>query len=95
MNSSRMLDVAAPVPVSAKRTLAINAGTGLIAGLFIGLGFVIVRALISDRLWKRQDIAKSLGRPDPAEHRTTAALAAAAASRATCARPSSSSPRSG
>jgi capsular polysaccharide biosynthesis protein len=61
MNSSRMLDVAAPVPVSAKRTLAINAGTGLIAGLFIGLAFVIVRALISDRLWKRQDIALALG----------------------------------
>ncbi|MGW1342871.1 hypothetical protein ACWCOV_17610 [Kribbella sp. NPDC002412] len=61
MNSSRILDVAAPVPVSAKRTLAINAGTGLIAGLFIGIAFVIVRALISDRLWKRQDIAGALG----------------------------------
>jgi len=61
MNSSRMLDVAAPVPVSAKRTLVINAGTGLIVGLFLGLGFVIVRALISDRLWRRQDIAHALG----------------------------------
>ncbi|MFG1622951.1 YveK family protein [Kribbella sp. NPDC049227] len=61
MNSSRMLDAAAPVPVSAKRTIAINAATGLLAGLFIGLGFVIVRALISDRLWKRQDIARALG----------------------------------
>ncbi|GAB2659664.1 YveK family protein [Kribbella swartbergensis] len=61
MNSSRILDLAAPVPVSAKRTLAINAGTGLIAGLFVGLAFVIVRALISDRLWKRQDIAHALG----------------------------------
>ena len=61
MNSSRVLDVASTVPVSAKRTLAINAGTGLIVGLFLGLGFVIVRALISDRLWKRQDIAHALG----------------------------------
>ncbi|WP_371401273.1 hypothetical protein OHA10_25395 [Kribbella sp. NBC_00662] len=61
MNSSRVLDVATPVPVSAKRAIAINAGTGLIAGLFIGLAFVIVRALISDRLWKRQDIALALG----------------------------------
>ncbi|MFG1812643.1 YveK family protein [Kribbella sp. NPDC049174] len=61
MNSSRILDLAAPVPISAKRTLAINAGTGLIAGLFLGLVFVIVRALISDRLWKRQDIARALG----------------------------------
>ncbi|MET9274978.1 hypothetical protein [Kribbella sp. NPDC003557] len=61
MNSSRVLDVAAPVPVSAKRTIVINAGTGLIAGLFLGVGFVIVRALISDRLWKRQDISHALG----------------------------------
>lgn len=61
MNSSRILDVAAPVPVSLKRTLVINAGTGLIAGLFVGLAFVIVRALISDRLWKRQDISQALG----------------------------------
>lgn len=61
MNSSRMLDEAAPVPVSAKRTLAISLGSGLMAGLFIGLGFVIVRALLSDRLWKRQDIAQALG----------------------------------
>ena len=61
MNSSRILDVAAPVHVSAKRTIAISAATGIIAGLFLGLGFVIVRALISDRLWKRQDIAHALG----------------------------------
>ncbi|HEY0474638.1 MAG TPA: hypothetical protein VGD34_23370 [Kribbella sp.] len=61
MNSSRMLDQAAPVQVSAKRTMAISAAAGLIAGLAIGLGFVVVRALISDRLWKRQDIAQTLG----------------------------------
>lgn len=61
MNSSRMLDDAAPVPVSAKRMLAIKAGAGLIGGLFIGLAFVIIRALMSERLWKRQDIANVLG----------------------------------
>lgn len=61
MNSSRMLDEPAPVLMSAKRTLAIQAGTGLLAGLFLGLGFVIVRALISDKLWRRQDIAHALG----------------------------------
>jgi capsular polysaccharide biosynthesis protein len=58
--SSRVLDVAAPVHASAKKTIVISAATGLIAGLFLGLGFVIVRALISDRLWKRQDIAHAL-----------------------------------
>lgn len=61
MNSSRVLDVAAPVRVSLKKTIVITAGTGLIAGLFLGVGFVIVRALISDRLWKRQDISHALG----------------------------------
>ncbi|MGW5190169.1 hypothetical protein ACWEOO_12995 [Kribbella sp. NPDC004138] len=61
MNASRMLDEPAPVIVSAKRALALKAGTGLIAGLFVGLGFVIIRALISDRLWKRQDISNALG----------------------------------
>jgi capsular polysaccharide biosynthesis protein len=61
MNSSRVLDVASPVHVSAKKTIVISAATGGIAGLFLGLGFVIVRALISDRLWKRQDIAHALG----------------------------------
>jgi capsular polysaccharide biosynthesis protein len=61
MNSSRMLDAPAPVLTSAKRMLAIQAGTGLLVGLFLGIGFVIVRALISDRLWRRQDIAQTLG----------------------------------
>ncbi|TDC27121.1 Wzz/FepE/Etk N-terminal domain-containing protein [Kribbella albertanoniae] len=61
MNSSRLLDAPAPVISSPKRVLALKLGTGLIAGLFLGLGFVIVRALISDRLWKRQDISNALG----------------------------------
>ena len=87
MNSSRILDVAAPVPISAKRTMAINAGTGLIAGLFIGVAFVIVRALISDRLWKRQDIAGALG--------ARVRLSSPRPSRATCARPSDGTRKSG
>jgi hypothetical protein len=61
MNSSRTLDAAAPVPVSLKKAVVINAGTGLIAGLFLGVAFVIVRALVSDRLWRRQDISHALG----------------------------------
>ncbi|TDD60757.1 hypothetical protein E1263_09920 [Kribbella antibiotica] len=61
MNSSRLLDAPAAVPSSWKKMLALKAITGLIAGLFLGLGFVIIRALISDRLWKRQDISNALG----------------------------------
>jgi capsular polysaccharide biosynthesis protein len=61
MDNSRMLDAAAPVPASAKRTLVLSAASGLIVGLFLGIGFVVVRALVSDKLWWRQDIAHALG----------------------------------
>ncbi|NUR99832.1 MAG: hypothetical protein HOV67_31820 [Kribbellaceae bacterium] len=61
MNASRLLDTPSPVLIHAKRVLAIKAGTGLIAGLFLGIGFIVVRALISDRLWKRQDVSNALG----------------------------------
>lgn len=61
MSSSHVLDVAAPVPDSSRRALLINAGTGLAGGLLLGVGFVVVRALVSDRLWRRQDIARVLG----------------------------------
>jgi hypothetical protein len=36
---------------------------GLFAGLVLGLAFVIIRALVSDRLWRRDDIADALGAP--------------------------------
>lgn len=37
--------------------------SGLVGGLAVGLGFVIVRELISDRLRRRDDIAAALGAP--------------------------------
>jgi capsular polysaccharide biosynthesis protein len=61
MNTSRVLDAAAPVPKSKKKALVVNVAAGIFAGLFFGLGFVVVRALISDRLWRRQDIANTIG----------------------------------
>lgn len=63
MSSSGVLDAAAPVPYSARLALLISIGSGLVAGLFLGVGFVIVRALVSDRLWRRQDIARVIGAP--------------------------------
>jgi capsular polysaccharide biosynthesis protein len=63
MSSSRLLDEAAPVPQSARHTQMVSSGSGLIAGLFLGIGFVIVRAMISERLWRRQDVAHALGAP--------------------------------
>ncbi|RZT26871.1 subunit length determinant protein [Kribbella sp. VKM Ac-2569] len=63
MTSSRVLDEAAPVRVSRRHTQIVATGSGLAVGLLLGLGFVIVRAMISDRLWRRQDVANALGVP--------------------------------
>ena len=41
----------------------IYVGTGLIAGLALGLFIVVVRALVSDRLRRRDDVARALGAP--------------------------------
>lgn len=61
MSSSRVLDPAAPVETSMVMTLGIDAVTGLVGGLFVGIGFVVVRALVSDRLWRRRQVADALG----------------------------------
>lgn len=61
VSSSHVLDPAAVVPRSALRTLALDVMTGFGAGLVLGIGFVLVRALLSDRLWRRQVIADALG----------------------------------
>jgi len=63
MNSSRVLDAAAPVPSSERATIAISSASGLAGGLFVGLAFVLVRAMISDRLWRREDLAHEIGSP--------------------------------
>jgi hypothetical protein len=49
------------VPQSKKKAMVINVVAGILVGLFFGIGFVVVRALISDRLWRRQDIANTIG----------------------------------
>ena len=53
-----------PVPKSAsKKTKLAFPVIGLIAGLALGVGFVILRELLSDRLRRRDDIARVLGAP--------------------------------
>ena len=63
VKSSKVLDHAAPIPHSRKKPVLLAAAIGLIAGLALGLGIVIVRALVSDRLRGRDDIAYALGAP--------------------------------
>lgn len=63
LSASRVLDTAAPVKHSERLAMVVSAGTGLVAGAMVGLGFVVLRALLSDKLWKRQDIAVALAVP--------------------------------
>jgi capsular polysaccharide biosynthesis protein len=64
VNGSGVLDRAAPVPPHSKlKHLILYAAIGLVAGLALGLGFVVIRAIISDRLFRRDDVARALGAP--------------------------------
>jgi capsular polysaccharide biosynthesis protein len=64
VNGSQVLDAAAPIPPHSRlKRLLLYAAFGLIAGLTLGLGIVVVRAVISDRLYRRDDVARALGAP--------------------------------
>jgi capsular polysaccharide biosynthesis protein len=62
LKGSQVLSVAA-LPRSKLKPLATYALVGLIAGLALSLGLVLVRALVSDRLRQRDDIAYALDAP--------------------------------
>jgi capsular polysaccharide biosynthesis protein len=64
VNGSGVLDQAAPIPPHSKlKHLILYAAIGLVGGLALGLGFVVIRAVISDRLFRRDDVARALGAP--------------------------------
>ena len=64
VKGSEVLDTAAPIPPnSPKKHLVIYAAMGLFAGLVLGLGIVVIRTLLSERLYRRDDIARALGAP--------------------------------
>jgi hypothetical protein len=64
VNGSQVLNAAAPIPPHSRlKRLLIYAAFGLIAGLTLGLGIVVVRAVVSDRLYRRDDVARTLGAP--------------------------------
>ena len=60
---SRVLDPAVAVNKSAKKAIAMDGLSGLVAGLAIGLGIVVVGAAISERPRRRADVAAALGVP--------------------------------
>jgi capsular polysaccharide biosynthesis protein len=63
VGGSKVVDAAAPGSYSHLKLLATYAASGLLVGLALGVGIVIVRALVSDRLRRRDDVAHALGAP--------------------------------
>ena len=64
VSGSYVIDRAYLVPPHSKvKHLVLYGAIGLFAGLALSLGFVVIRALISDRLFRRDDVARALGAP--------------------------------
>jgi capsular polysaccharide biosynthesis protein len=64
IKGSGVLDPAAAIPQSRHaqlKRLLLYAITGLIGGLALGLAIIVIRALVSDRLRRRDDVAHALG----------------------------------
>jgi capsular polysaccharide biosynthesis protein len=62
LKNSQLLSVI-PVPLAKKKILVTYAAIGLVAGLVVGLSIVVIGALISDRLRRRDDVAYALDAP--------------------------------
>lgn len=64
IGQSRVLDAASPLaPHSRLKHLILYAIAGFLIGLILGVSIVVVRALVSDRLRRRDDVARALGAP--------------------------------
>jgi capsular polysaccharide biosynthesis protein len=62
IGGSVVLDKASPVtPHSRLKHLLLYAGGGFIIGLILGMAIIVLRALLSDRLRRRDDVAHALG----------------------------------
>jgi capsular polysaccharide biosynthesis protein len=63
VTGSVVLDPAAALAHSRVKYLLIYSGIGLIGGLALGLAIVMIRAIVSDRLRRRDDVSQALGAP--------------------------------
>lgn len=63
INGSHALDAAAPLPRAHLKRVLIYPVAGLIVGLVAGIAIVLIRAIVSDRLRRRDDVADALGAP--------------------------------
>jgi capsular polysaccharide biosynthesis protein len=63
VKGSVVLDAAAPILHSRLKSRLFYAAIGLVLGLALAVGIVVIRALVSDRLRRRDDVARALGAP--------------------------------
>lgn len=63
VTGSVVLDPAAPLAHSRLKYLLTDPLIGLVAGLALGIGLVVVQAIVSDRLRRRDDVSHALGAP--------------------------------
>jgi capsular polysaccharide biosynthesis protein len=63
IKGSVIMDAAVPVHRSHLKLLVVYGATALVAGLALGIMIVAIRALVSDRLRRRDDVARALGAP--------------------------------
>jgi hypothetical protein len=62
-SGSKTLYAAALLPRSHFKVPALYAIAGLLGGLALGMGYVVIAGLVSDRLRRRDDVARALGTP--------------------------------
>lgn len=65
VTASRVLDQPAVKPYSAPRRIVLSAASGLVGGTALGLALILVTALTSLRLRRREEVARALGVPVP------------------------------
>ena len=63
VSSTHVVDQPRLVRHSVKRTVVLGVGSGLVLGTALGVGFVLFRALTSDRVRRRHDVALALAAP--------------------------------
>ncbi len=63
VNDSLVLNPATPIVHSRLKGAALYVAGGLVGGLAVGMGIIVIAALVSDRLRRRDDIAEAIGAP--------------------------------
>ena len=63
VKGSFLLDAATPLAHSRLKPLLRDAAEGLVGGLAVGVAIVVIQALVTERLRRRDDVAQAIGAP--------------------------------